>query len=263
MQIGAETGMQAGQRAEILRRAREIRQQVFIAEQGVSPEEEWDSADHDERTIHLVVTDPIKGHDAGTARVLPPDEFLNRAQLQEYWFGLPGVGKNPASVPIVTAPAANFDATWCPRSSTLPATKADAIPSTRSYPLGSGVQASGAQSYPQASGAQPPTRVLVSESDVQVQLIQAEVATLVPVVHIGRVATCAHARGQGIGRRVMEAAEAAAVATWDLGDGIFIELSAQTRALGFYEKLGYVAVPGQEYLDAGIPHRTARKYLRG
>ncbi|NBR28157.1 MAG: GNAT family N-acetyltransferase [Betaproteobacteria bacterium] len=39
-----------------------------------------------------------------------------------------------------------------------------------------------------------------------------------------------------------------------------IELSAQTHALGFYEKFGFVAC-GDEYQDVGIPHRSMRLRL--
>jgi hypothetical protein len=41
-----------------------------------------------------------------------------------------------------------------------------------------------------------------------------------------------------------------------------LELHAQTHALGFYERLGYV-VEGPEYLDGGIPHRTMTRSLAG
>jgi predicted GNAT family N-acyltransferase len=37
-------------------------------------------------------------------------------------------------------------------------------------------------------------------------------------------------------------------------------LSAQTHALGFYEKFGFVA-EGQVYLDCDIPHRDMRATL--
>ena len=39
-----------------------------------------------------------------------------------------------------------------------------------------------------------------------------------------------------------------------------VERSAQTHALGFYEKFGFVAF-GDEYLDVGIPHRSMRLRL--
>ena len=39
-----------------------------------------------------------------------------------------------------------------------------------------------------------------------------------------------------------------------------VDLHAQTHALGFYERLGYVAY-GAEFLDAGIGHRAMRRGL--
>ena len=37
-------------------------------------------------------------------------------------------------------------------------------------------------------------------------------------------------------------------------------LAAQTHAIGFYEALGYVPF-GDEFMDAGIPHRNMSKRL--
>jgi predicted GNAT family N-acyltransferase len=39
-----------------------------------------------------------------------------------------------------------------------------------------------------------------------------------------------------------------------------VVLSAQTYAVAFYERLGYTAY-GEEFDDAGIPHRWMRKKL--
>lgn len=39
-----------------------------------------------------------------------------------------------------------------------------------------------------------------------------------------------------------------------------VDLHAQTHALGFYERLGYVAY-GPEDLEAGIAHRSMRRSL--
>ena len=39
-----------------------------------------------------------------------------------------------------------------------------------------------------------------------------------------------------------------------------VALSAQTHALGFYERLGYTAY-GPEFDDAGLPHRWMRRTL--
>ncbi len=68
---------------------------------------------------------------------------------------------------------------------------------------------------------------------------------------IGRVAVAAPFRKHGIGKMVMQAIEA------QLPASAFV-LDAQTHAIGFYEKLGYVA-EGPEFMDAGIPHRLMRK----
>jgi predicted GNAT family N-acyltransferase len=68
--------------------------------------------------------------------------------------------------------------------------------------------------------------------------------------HIGRVAVLADQRGRGYGRSVM-------LAMHDVARDRGIEtltLAAQLHALGFYEKLGYVA-HGEVFLDAGIEHR--------
>ena len=75
-------------------------------------------------------------------------------------------------------------------------------------------------------------------------------ARLLPDGHIGRVAVLAEARGSGIGELLMQAAiEAARHANHTQ-----VALSAQVHALAFYERLGFVA-HGDEFLDAGIPHR--------
>ena len=69
-------------------------------------------------------------------------------------------------------------------------------------------------------------------------------------VHIGRVAVLRELRGRGHGVAVMEALQAEA-----RGRGLSgITLAAQTHAIPFYERLGYVA-RGDVFLDAGIDHR--------
>jgi ElaA protein len=68
---------------------------------------------------------------------------------------------------------------------------------------------------------------------------------------IGRVCVLKAARGTGLGAALMRAA----VAQFRSLPGITkVKLGAQTHALGFYERLGFVA-EGPEYMDAGIPHR--------
>ena len=82
-------------------------------------------------------------------------------------------------------------------------------------------------------------------------------ARLLPDGHIGRVAVLSEARGLGIGVALMEAAiEAARHSGHDQ-----VELAAQTHALDFYERLGFT-ICGDEFMDAGIPHRNMRLTLR-
>ncbi|MFT5291110.1 MAG: putative GNAT family N-acyltransferase [Planctomycetota bacterium] len=71
-----------------------------------------------------------------------------------------------------------------------------------------------------------------------------------------RVAVLAAARGRGIGRMLMLAIEQE-VKTRGLSR---ISLGAQLTAIGFYETLGYEAF-GEEFDDAGIPHRMMRHEL--
>lgn len=68
---------------------------------------------------------------------------------------------------------------------------------------------------------------------------------------IGRVAVLARARGTGVGAALIRAALDDLRATPGIARA---KLGAQTHAIGFYEKLGFVAYGG-EYDDAGIPHR--------
>ncbi|QJQ98498.1 GNAT family N-acetyltransferase [Halomonas sp. PGE1] len=78
-------------------------------------------------------------------------------------------------------------------------------------------------------------------------------ARLLPDAHIGRVAVLARARGSGIGAALMAAAIEAA-----RRDGHpAVELAAQTHALAFYARLGFIPF-GDEFLDAGILHRNMR-----
>lgn len=73
---------------------------------------------------------------------------------------------------------------------------------------------------------------------------------------LGRLAVSKAARGLGVGvalvRAIEEAARERGLAA--------VDLHAQTHALGFYERLGYVAY-GAEFLDAGIGHRSMRRLL--
>ncbi len=72
---------------------------------------------------------------------------------------------------------------------------------------------------------------------------------------IGRVCVRRTARGQGIGAALIRAAVAELAAM----DGIEAAvLGAQTHALRFYERLGFLA-EGPEFMDAGIAHRMMRR----
>ncbi|MFF6997099.1 GNAT family N-acetyltransferase [Streptomyces sp. NPDC008313] len=73
---------------------------------------------------------------------------------------------------------------------------------------------------------------------------------------LGRLAVTREARGLGVGAALVRALEDAARA-----HGLTaVDLHAQTHALAFYERLGYVAY-GPEFPDAGIPHRAMRRTL--
>ncbi|MFD4695039.1 GNAT family N-acetyltransferase [Streptomyces sp. NPDC058463] len=73
---------------------------------------------------------------------------------------------------------------------------------------------------------------------------------------LGRLAVTREARGLGVGAALVRAIEDEARA---LGLTA-VDLHAQTHALGFYERLGYVAY-GPEFPDAGMPHRAMRRTL--
>jgi predicted GNAT family N-acyltransferase len=76
---------------------------------------------------------------------------------------------------------------------------------------------------------------------------------LLPEGKIGRMAVLQAARGRGVGAAILHELMGAARER----DFAAVELSAQTHALDFYRKCGFVIV-SDEYLDAGILHRTMR-----
>ena len=76
---------------------------------------------------------------------------------------------------------------------------------------------------------------------------------LLPDGHIGRMAVLREARGRGVGSALLQSLMQAARARGDRE----VALSAQTHAIPFYERFGFVAEGGQ-YDDAGIPHRRMR-----
>ncbi|SEC26350.1 MULTISPECIES: GNAT family N-acetyltransferase [unclassified Streptomyces] len=73
---------------------------------------------------------------------------------------------------------------------------------------------------------------------------------------LGRLAVTPEARGLGVGAALVRAIEDAARARGLAA----VDLHAQTHALGFYERLGYMAY-GPEFPDAGMPHRAMRRAL--
>jgi predicted GNAT family N-acyltransferase len=76
---------------------------------------------------------------------------------------------------------------------------------------------------------------------------------LLPDGHIGRMAVLRQARGIGVGGALLQALMQAARARGDRE----VLLSAQTHAIPFYRRFGFVA-EGEAYDDAGIPHRMMR-----
>lgn len=74
---------------------------------------------------------------------------------------------------------------------------------------------------------------------------------LLPDGHIGRMAVLSGWRGQGVGAAVLSLLIDVAR---DRGDAA-VRLHAQTHAVPFYARFGF-APEGDEYLEAGIPHRT-------
>ena len=63
---------------------------------------------------------------------------------------------------------------------------------------------------------------------------------------IGRVATAADARGQGLAAELMRAAVASC-------EGRLVRLDAQAHLAGWYARFGFV-VDGDEFVEDGIPH---------
>ena len=74
------------------------------------------------------------------------------------------------------------------------------------------------------------------------------------IAKIGRMAVVCEMRGKGFGAAIMQAIEADP----DVQRTNRLVLEAQTHAIPFYEKLGYVAA-GDVYLDCNIPHRFMSK----
>lgn len=74
---------------------------------------------------------------------------------------------------------------------------------------------------------------------------------------IGRVCVVKSHRGTGLGAALIEACMTELRTRPHLKTA---KLGAQSYAIGFYERLGF-SVVGDEYLDAGIPHRDMAQPL--
>ena len=73
-------------------------------------------------------------------------------------------------------------------------------------------------------------------------------------VHLGRLAVRSIACGRGLGARVVAALEQTAL-SHSGRSSVEVVLSAQERAMRFYERCGYRVLGGRRYLDAGIWHQ--------
>lgn len=73
---------------------------------------------------------------------------------------------------------------------------------------------------------------------------------------VERICVLKENRKGGAGKALMMGIE-----EYAKGKGIKkLKLNAQTHAIPFYSRLGYEVV-SEEFLDAGIPHRTMEKYI--
>jgi predicted GNAT family N-acyltransferase len=81
-------------------------------------------------------------------------------------------------------------------------------------------------------------------------------ARLLPDGHIGRMAVLREARGSGAGSALLQTLMRAARERGDRE----VMLNAQTHALPFYRRFGFVE-EGGEYDDAGIAHIAMRRPL--
>ncbi|WP_318521058.1 GNAT family N-acetyltransferase [Photobacterium leiognathi] len=74
--------------------------------------------------------------------------------------------------------------------------------------------------------------------------------------HIGRIAIMKAARGQGLGAKVVQA-----LVEYAQQQGYpRVDLGAQTHAVDFYRKLGFMPY-GDEFMEANIPHQAIEQML--
>ena len=74
---------------------------------------------------------------------------------------------------------------------------------------------------------------------------------------IGRICVVQSARGTGCGASLVRSALAYLSTVPDVTRAM---LGSQEHAIGFYERLGFVAF-GPTYMDAGIPHRDMERLI--
>lgn len=98
------------------------------------------------------------------------------------------------------------------------------------------------------------THFLLSEGNTP--LATARLLSKNGLAKIGRVAVLKQARGRGLGLAVMEAVLAEA-RRQGYAEAV---LDSQVYAIPFYARLGFAA-EGDEFDDAGIPHRRMRRRL--
>ncbi|WP_419237811.1 GNAT family N-acetyltransferase [Photobacterium leiognathi subsp. mandapamensis] len=74
--------------------------------------------------------------------------------------------------------------------------------------------------------------------------------------HIGRIAIMKSARGQGLGEKVVQT-----LVEYAQQQGYpRVDLGAQTHAVDFYRKLGFMSY-GDEFMEANIPHQAMEQML--
>lgn len=73
---------------------------------------------------------------------------------------------------------------------------------------------------------------------------------------VERICVLKSIRGQGGGKAIMQKIEVYARAQ----EIPALKLNAQTHAIPFYESIGYEVI-SDEFLDAGIPHKTMKKKI--
>lgn len=73
---------------------------------------------------------------------------------------------------------------------------------------------------------------------------------------VERICVLSQSRGTGAGKLIMDKIEQYA----KQNNYSALKLNAQTQAIPFYDKLGYEII-SEEFMDAGIPHRTMKKYV--